>query len=145
MLSTNPFAAPLVERGTTGIRLTLEAQVARIASAEWLQAGLDDAVAKADADRAEMLLALATELDRSVERAAAEALVAKASAPLAQAAACGACMADIANCESLRLVAACAVPFELSPLGDVNALRRAASRGAQDAALGAGSNAQKPI
>ncbi|WP_146204790.1 hypothetical protein [Jannaschia seohaensis] len=125
MLSTNPLAAPLVERSVDDLRLTLEARVARTATEAWLQAALDEAVAEPDADRTEMLLALAAELGRTVDPAAAEALLAETRAPLAQAAACGACMADIATCESLRLVAACALPFELSPLGDVNALRRA--------------------
>jgi len=38
---------------------------------------------------------------------------------------CAACMVDVATCPSIRQLAACAVPFELSPLGDANALRRA--------------------
>jgi len=125
MLSTNPLAAPLVERGATDLRLALDSRVARVATPAWFDTALSEAVAAGDADRARMLLSLATELDRPVDRAPAEALIARADAPLAQAAECGACMTDIATCPSVRLLAACAVPFELSPLGDLNALRRA--------------------
>lgn len=124
-LSTNPLAAPHVTRSAEELRLALEARVARVATPEWIAAGLAEAVAEGDADRAEMLLGLAEELGRDVPRAQAEALVARAAAPLARAADCGACMADAAACESAPMLAACAVPFELSPLGDLNALRRA--------------------
>ncbi|TFL19390.1 hypothetical protein [Jannaschia formosa] len=125
MLSTNPLARPFVDRSTTELALALEARVARVATAEWLQSALDGAVAEGDSERAAMFLSLADELGRPIYRDPAETLVARADSPLAQAAGCGACMADTARCESVRLLAACAVPFELSPLGDLNALRRA--------------------
>ncbi|WGH80045.1 hypothetical protein [Jannaschia ovalis] len=124
-LSANPFAAPFVERSTAELSLALERQVARRASAEWLRSELAQAVAARDADRAAMLLALADDLGREVPRAEAEALLAEASGWMASAASCGACMADIGACPGLAQLAACAIPFEMSPLGDLNALRRA--------------------
>ena len=124
-LSTNPFAAPFVERTEAELSLALERAVRRTASAAWIEKELARAVADADADRAAMLLALADDLGRGVPRAAAEALVASRSGWSARAADCVACMADVAACPSAAALAACAVPFELSPLGDANALRRA--------------------
>jgi hypothetical protein len=45
---------------------------------------------------------------------------------LAQTRDCAICIADIEECPSIRLMAICAIPFELTPGGDINALRRAA-------------------
>ncbi|WP_299650442.1 hypothetical protein [uncultured Jannaschia sp.] len=125
MLSANPFAAPFVERGQTELALTLEREVRRTATAEWIAAALDAAVADADADRAAMLIELAQDLGRPVDVTAAEAMIAARSGWLASAGDCAACMADATTCPTLAQLGACAVPFELSPLGDANALRRA--------------------
>ena len=124
-LSTNPLAAPFVDRAGRDLALALERAVRLRADAAWIEAALASAVAAGDADRAAMLLGLARDLGRDVARADAEALVAGASGWGATAKDCVACMADTAACRSARALAACAVPFELSPLGDVNALRRA--------------------
>ena len=124
-LSTNPFAAPFVDRSAADVALTLERAVRRTASAAWIEAALADAVARQDADRAAMLLGLADDLGRDVPRDAAAALVASRDGWGARVADCVACMADAAACPSTAALAACAVPFELSPLGDANALRRA--------------------
>ncbi|WP_308917746.1 hypothetical protein [Jannaschia sp. LMIT008] len=125
-LSTNPLAAPWVERSGTDLALALERAVRLRASPRWVAGELDRAVAAGDADRAAMLLSLADDLHlQGVPRAAAEALVASRDDWLVQAKACGACMADIATCPSTTALAVCAVPFEMSPLGDANALRRA--------------------
>jgi hypothetical protein len=37
---------------------------------------------------------------------------------------CGTCAIDIRPADSLGQIAACAIPFELTPFGDLNALRR---------------------
>ena len=124
-LAANPLAAPFVERTEAGLALALERAVRLRASPEWIEAALADAVAAGDADRAAMLLGLADDLGRTVPRDEAEALVAARGGWAAAAADCARCMADTARCRSARALAACAVPFELSPLGDVNALRRA--------------------
>jgi hypothetical protein len=132
-LSTNPFAAPLVERTEAELRAALDMQVARVATPAWLETALSDAVAERDADRAARLLALADELGRPVARAEAEALIARAARPAARAAACAACIRAPASCESVALIGLCTVPFELSPLGDVAALGRAGAAWAEGA------------
>ncbi len=124
-LASNPLAAPFVERGVSDLALTLERQVQHKASAAWITAALAEAVAAGDAERTVMLLDLADELGRDVPRTEAEALVTAQSGTLAQIGDCGACMLEPAQCASATMLAACAVPFELSPAGDLNALRRA--------------------
>ncbi|MCK0168113.1 hypothetical protein MWU52_11165 [Jannaschia sp. S6380] len=124
-LSTNPLAAPLVERGATDLILTLEHRVRRTATAPWIEAELAAAVASEDVDRAAMLIDLARDLERDIDLSAAEAMIAAREGWLASAGDCAACMADIAACPTLAHLASCAVPFEMSPLGDANALRRA--------------------
>ena len=125
-VSNNPLAAPYVERSTQDLALALERRVARVASTEWIETELVAAVAAEDVDRTTMLLDLATDLDRPVDRTPAETLIARHSGMLANATACGACMLDIGQCQTITQIGACAAPFELSPLGDLNALRRAA-------------------
>jgi hypothetical protein len=101
--------------------------VARRATPAWIEAALAEAVAAEDADRAAMLLGLAADLGLETPaglRDDAQALVDASEGLAATAGACVACMADVAACPSLRLVAACALPFEMTPLGDANALRR---------------------
>ena len=124
-LSTNPLAAPFAKRTGAELALALERAVRRRATTEWIEAALAEAVADEDVDRAGMLLALAADLDRPVDGAEAEALLTASEGWLAEAATCGACMVDIATCPTLAKIAACALPFEMSPLGDLNALRLA--------------------
>lgn len=140
-LSTNPLAAPYVERSTEDLALTLERMVRRQATAAWIEADLAEAVATGDADRAAMLIDLARELGRPVDTSAAEAMLAARTGMMAAAHDCGACMIDVASCPTLTQLAACAMPFELSPLGDLNALRRAGfawAAGAEVDAIDAG-------
>ena len=125
-LSSNPLAAPLVERSAADLSLTLERMVRRTATEEWLSAAMAEAVAAEDAERAEMLVGLAEDLGRDVDTVAARALIEEAEGWTATVAGCGTCMLDIATCPSLSQLTFCAVPFELSPAGDLNALRRAA-------------------
>ncbi|UWQ18694.1 hypothetical protein [Jannaschia sp. M317] len=124
-LSTNPLAAPFVDRSASELALTLDRAVARRATPDWIAAELEQAVATGDAEQAEMLLGLADELGHDVPRDPAQALIAAEAGWMAQGTACGTCMVDIGACRSLTQIAACAVPFEMSPLGDLNALRRA--------------------
>lgn len=133
--STNPLAVPFTERAARDLALTLDRQVARRASADWIEAELAQAVAAGEAERAEMLLGLADDLGRNVDQSQAEALIAAQSGLLTGAIACGACMVDIRSCPSLAHIAACAAPFEMSPLGDLNALRRAGYAWATDAQI----------
>ncbi|MGB3406199.1 MAG: hypothetical protein WBA67_01770 [Jannaschia sp.] len=124
-MSTNPLAAPFMDRTTADLTLALERRVTRVATPEWIEGALSDSVLSEDVERTEMLLGLADDLGHPVDRDAAQALLDAQSGMLVQASACGSCMIDIARCQSVKQIAACAVPFEMSPLGDVNALRRA--------------------
>ena len=72
-----------------------------------------------------MLPALARDLGHDIDTTDAQTLVEAQRTWTATAAACTVCMADIATCPSAALLGACAIPFELSPLGDLAALRRA--------------------
>lgn len=121
----NPLAAPYVERSASDLALTLERHVRRAATAEWLTTALADAVAARDADRAAMLITLTQELGRDVDTAPAAQMIAMETGPFATAVDCARCMADTATCRSLSHLTACALPFEMTPLGDLNALRRA--------------------
>jgi hypothetical protein len=125
-LSQNPFAAPLVERSAAGISLSVERAMAREVTPAWLLPRLDDALARHDRDRIAMLAGLATDygipLDPTTQARVDDALAAPGS--LESAADCAACALDIRTCESLAAIAACAIPFELTPFGDLNALRR---------------------
>ena len=131
-LQANPLAAPFVDRTQRDLALALERAVNRTATADWLTEILSDAVESQDAERAAMLIALTDELGRDVDTRAARALVEAQTGVLAGLADCGRCMADTANCASLSHLTFCAVPFELSPVGDLNALRRAAVAAAMD-------------
>ncbi|WP_055682807.1 hypothetical protein [Jannaschia rubra] len=77
-----------------------------------------------DVDRTEMLIGLAADLGHEVDTAPAIAMIEEQSGWWEVTRDCGACMADVAQCASLSMIGACAVPFEMSPLGDLNALRR---------------------
>lgn len=127
-LSLNPFTAPLVERTTEEIAVALERQMARQVTPEWLEPRFAEAVEEGDVDRIEMLLDLSLDYDVPLSVAALEQArdeIERASGFLANVRGCGACMIDISVCERLAQIAACAVPFEMTPAGDVNALRRA--------------------
>ncbi|MEM7711373.1 MAG: hypothetical protein AAF264_11625, partial [Pseudomonadota bacterium] len=124
-LSTNPFAAPLVQRTGQDLALALEREVRRTATPDWTEAALAQAVAAEDIDRTAMLVALAGDLGHDLDTRAAQALLDAQGGWQATATTCAICMADIATCPSVKMLGACAVPFEMSPLGDLNALRRA--------------------
>ncbi|WP_220750690.1 hypothetical protein [Jannaschia sp. AI_61] len=126
LLTTNPLAQPFVERTAEDLSQTLERRIARQASPAWIASELDRAIASDDPDRVAMLLSLREDLGHSLDTEAAEALLARHQSLLPQALSCGRCMVDVATCPSLTHLAACAAPFELSPLGDINALRRGA-------------------
>lgn len=121
----NPLAAPFVERTGRDLALTLEREVRRTATAPWLNAALAQSVEQRDAERAAMLITLSEDLERDVDTVAARQMIAQETGILAMTLACAACMGDIATCPSAAHLTFCAVPFEMSPLGDLNALRRA--------------------
>ncbi|MFB2595617.1 hypothetical protein ACEYYB_12295 [Paracoccus sp. p4-l81] len=126
-LSQHPFAQPLVERSADQARAALSRAMARAATPEALAARIEAALAADDADQIALMLAIAddqaTPLPADLRARATERL-AQDQGWMATAGACLTCMADIRSCRSLTLIGACAIPFEISPAGDVNALRR---------------------
>jgi hypothetical protein len=127
-VSQNPFAAPVLARSAEEIRLSVERIIAREVTPDWLAPRLAAALAEDDLDRARLLAELAAErgvaLPADLAARLAERL-AEAEGLLATLAACGSCAVDIASCPTLGMIGACALPFELSPAGDVAALGRA--------------------
>ena len=129
-LSQNPFAAPLAERSVEQTARTVEAAFRRSFTPGWLDGALAAALADGDSARALWLADLAQAEGMPLPPAHAQAVAdirARAESWTAQAADCAACAWDIRDCASLTMMAACALPVELSPLGDVNALRRQAA------------------
>lgn len=126
-LSQHPFAQPVVARGAEAAQAALDRAVARQASADWLAAELAAALSAGDAQDAELLLEIAgargIALPEDLRTSALD--LTGADAGLAgQAHDCAACAWDIAACKTLAQIGACALTVELTPLGDVNALRR---------------------
>lgn len=127
-LAQNPFAAPMVDRSAEELRGVLDRALARAATADRLVPRLEAALAAGDRDRVAMLSDLAEAQGVALPPDLA-ARVAEATAPeglLDSAAGCAACALDIRACDSLARIGACAIPFEMTPLGDLNALRRQA-------------------
>ena len=120
-LSQHPFAAPMRDRTEAELRVALDRALAAEVDAPWLSPRLDDAVADGDADRAEILLRLADRQGIAVDDAAARALVDARTGWRG----CGRCAMDPAACATMGQLASCSLPVELTPVGDVNALRRA--------------------
>jgi hypothetical protein len=129
VFAQNPFAQPLVDRTAAETARALDRAMAIHVTPEWLAAETEAALDKRDPERLDTLAAIAEYRGLALDPAQAAriaALRAEREGFLAQARTCAACMADIAACPSLPLMAACGVPFELTPLGDANALRREA-------------------
>ena len=124
----NPLSAPIVERSAQEIALATERAMARTVTPEWVETRLAEAIAEENLDRQRMILDIAFERDVPVPPAlamAAQEQMDAASGFLARSASCASCAWDIATCERLSQIAACAIPVELTPAGDLNALRRA--------------------
>ncbi len=122
-LSLNPFAAPLVLRTASDARLALERALSRRVTPEWVEARMAEALAENDLDRVQMVEQLAQEHGVDIApdlTAQAQALRARSGGVRA----CGQCAVDVTTCQTAAQVAACNISFELTPIGDVNALRR---------------------
>lgn len=128
VLQQSPLTAPFVERSTQDARLALERAIARTVTAEWLLPRLEKALADDDRDRVAMLVSLADDHAITLPAPLPDRIAAFEAANsgwLRGSVDCAICAYDILACPSLPLIAACAVPVELTPLGDLNALRRA--------------------
>jgi len=128
LMMQSPFSAPLVDRSVDQTRLAIEQAMAREVDLAWLMPRMQDAILAQDMQQILLLLRLAN--DHGVQLptpmlADINDLNIAASGVLARTTACGACAIDITACATLAQIGACALPFELTPAGDVNALRRA--------------------
>ncbi|MDO9524655.1 MAG: hypothetical protein Q7J57_03805 [Gemmobacter sp.] len=127
-LVKSPFTAPLIDRSAAAVAIVLEREMARTVTADWLIPRLATALADQDLARADMLAGLATEHAVVVPDAmtiARDDLRAAKSGWLVSAAACGRCALDVMQCDSTPQLASCGLPLEITPVGDLNALRRA--------------------
>ncbi|MGX9848109.1 hypothetical protein [Limimaricola litoreus] len=132
LLSQNPFAAPYLERGTEALALELRAALAREVTPEWYMAGMDRALLAEDLDAMRMIAATGARHGIAPSPALLgrmQALEARETGALAAARDCAVCAADITACPRVALLAMCGVTVEMTPLGDLNALRRAAKAG----------------
>ncbi len=124
----SPFTSPVVERSAEQIDAALTRAMARQVTLAWLLPRLQDALIVEDLMQLDLLLGLANDHNVVLPRAMIEDIAQldrAQSGALARTAACGACAIDITACDTLAQIGACALPFELTPAGDVNALRRA--------------------
>ncbi|WP_226779313.1 hypothetical protein [Oceaniglobus trochenteri] len=129
-LSQHPFAAPFVERSIEDAGRVLSRHMALRATPEFLVGEVEQALADDDMDR--LLIALETATAQGItlprplmERALVQAEAAESTTR--RLSDCAACAWDIAQCKTVAAIAACALPVEITPLGDLNALRRAAA------------------
>lgn len=123
-----PFAAPLVEQSAAQINAQITRAMAREVTLDWLLPRLENAKMEQDLIQMDVLLGLArdhgVDLPDTMQDEIAE-MKEPASGLFARAMACGVCALDITQCTTLRQIGSCALPFEMTPAGDVNALRRA--------------------
>lgn len=128
-LSQSAFTRPFAERSAAELRLRLETMINQQVTADWLETETEAALAAEDVDRLNLLLDLANSRGHRLSDALLQQVATfedARSGILARGVACGQCMADIQRCETVAQVATCAVPFELTPLGDLNAVRQEA-------------------
>ncbi|MFT6451665.1 MAG: hypothetical protein ACJA06_001150 [Halocynthiibacter sp.] len=124
----NPFAAPLIARSEAGAQAILTKAIARRVTPDWAILRLEAALAAGDYDEMQLILDIALDHGIALPRELLERMAefaAKAEGPLAAAADCATCAYDISTCERIAQMASCALPIEMTPLGDMNALRRA--------------------
>lgn len=130
VLSLNPFAAPLVERTAAEARAAFTRAMALRVTPDWLIPRLEAAVEADAPDDIVLYRQIAAEHGVAIPAdlaARADAVLAAHDGVIAATADCARCAWDIASCPTLTMIGACALPVELSPLGDLNALRRAAA------------------
>lgn len=127
-LSTNPFAQPFLSASEAEVRRALDMALAQTLTPDRLAQEIGAALEAEDLDRIDMLLPVAARVGVSPDVEQAELIAAlreEKDSVWGKVEACGICAADIANCPSLQMLAYCGIPLELTPIGDLNALRRA--------------------
>lgn len=127
LLAQSPFAVPWVDRTTSEAKRALERATAREVTPEKILPKIDAALQEKDMLALESYLALADRHGIAIaddRRRAIDQIRAHDDSLAGQAAACAACALDITTCDSLRRLGTCALPVEVTPIGDLNALRR---------------------
>ncbi|SDG00098.1 hypothetical protein [Alloyangia pacifica] len=127
-LTTNPFAQPFLRASEAEVRQALDAALARTLTPGRLEQEIGTALEADDLDRIDMLLPVAARVGVLPDAAQSEQIAAlreEKDSVWGKVEACGICAADIAECPSLQMLAYCGIPLELTPIGDLNALRRA--------------------
>lgn len=127
VLSQNPFAAPLIARSADEARVAFQRAMALRVTPDWLTPRLVGAVIEEDSDLIRLYRDLADDHGIALPAdltARADAVLRAEEGILATASDCATCAYDIAACPTIAMVGACAIPVELTPLGDLNALRR---------------------
>lgn len=128
VLSLNPLAAPVVERTADEARAAFTRAMALRVTPDWLVPRLEAAVAGDAPDDIALYRELAAEHGVAVPPdldARADAVMARHDGPLGTARDCALCTWNIGACPTLVMIGLCAIPVEMTPLGDLNALRRA--------------------
>ena len=128
-LARGPFVAPWMEREAEALALRLDQMISEKVDQGWIDVRLETALAEEPRDW--------LGIDLTLEVAAAEqlspdpALAARVESAretdavtLSRVKRCARCALDIAECSDLGILATCNIPLELTPIGDVNALRR---------------------
>ncbi len=123
-LTQSPFAAPYVDRTTTEIGVALTHALDRSLTSDSATRAISDALSRGEADEAGAVLRLADGRGVAVSDNLRARVVA-AEETAAGWSACLACAVDPDACPDLTRVAACNLPLELTPVGDLNAVRRA--------------------
>ncbi|WP_185804751.1 hypothetical protein [Pontivivens nitratireducens] len=124
---SHPWLTPYVERSARDVALILDAATARNLNAGWVDAQLRLAVTARDRDRVALIVGLAERYDVPLDPALKAQADQVGEISVAQRViVCGACAYDLNSCPGLADVVSCNLPVELTPLGDVNALRRGA-------------------
>lgn len=128
VVTQSPFATPVVQASVSQIEANLTRAMAREVTFQWLLPRLQDAILREDLVQLDLLLGLALDHRIVLPRNLLldiQAINDATTGLLARSTACGACAIDITACETLAQIGTCALPFELTPAGDLNALRRA--------------------
>ena len=128
-LVRNPFAVPWVERETEALALRIDRMIATEVDRDWVDTRLDAALAEEPRDWSR--INLIQEIARKEKFPPDPALVARVDSAresdtemLRRTERCLRCALDVADCPDPGTLAACNLPLELTPVGDVNALRR---------------------
>jgi hypothetical protein len=123
VFAQNPFATVIVERSAVEARQAMEMALARKVDADWLAPRLRTAIEREDVDDIGVLLRLAEQQEIALDPALSSE-AARLAAEARGIAACGSCAWDTANCVDLAQLALCNLAIEVTPLGDLNAIRR---------------------